>query len=89
MAFVTSLRDHVSDFLGRVFRELNQNLEDSEAWQMCGIFYGRIYHRLVRPSKAVDFHSGRCGAYEWFELEENPTCPFVDSCDAYKRRNGA
>jgi hypothetical protein len=86
MEFVANLRDCLNRFLGCVFRELNRSLEDIETQQMCGIFYGRIYHRFVRPSEAIDFHSGRCGAYEWFELEEHPTCPFVDSCGAYKRR---
>lgn len=86
IAFVTELKDQVNTLLGQIFHELNQNMENAETWQMCGIFYGRVYHRFVRPTEAVDFNSGRCGAYKWFELEENPTCPFINSCGAYLRK---
>ena len=86
VGYVLNIRDRVNEFLGVVFLELNKGLEDTETWQMCGIFSGRVYHRFVRPSEAIDFNSGRCGAFEWFELEGNPTCPFVEVCGAYKRR---
>lgn len=87
MHYLMSVRDEINRFLGVVFLELNKSLDDSEVWQMCGTFFGRIYHRFVRASEAVDFNSGRCGAYEWFEKEENPTCPFVKSCGAYQNKN--
>ena len=86
VGYIETLRDEINKFLGAVFFELNKFLDDSEVWQMCGIFYGRIYHRFVRASEAVDFNSGKCGAYEWFEKPENPTCPFSDSCGAYKNK---
>jgi len=86
MHYVLSVRDEINRFLGIVFAELNKCLDDSEVWQMCGFFYGRVYHRFVRPNEAVDFNSGRCGAHEWFDLEENPTCPFVASCGAYQNK---
>lgn len=56
MAFVATFRDRVNDFLGHVFHELIQNLEDIETWQMCGIFYGRGYHRLFVPAKRLTFN---------------------------------
>lgn len=84
--YILEVRDRINQFLGVIFSELNKTLDDSEVWQMCGIFFGRVYHRFVRASEAVDFNSGRCGAYEWFENDENPTCPFVESCGAFQKR---
>jgi hypothetical protein len=78
---------NVNSFTGKVFWFLNQQLKDEEVFQMCGIFYGRIYSRYVSPRNAVDFNSGRCDVYRWFEKEENPTCPFVSTCGAYKNAN--
>lgn len=77
---------NVNSFLGKVYAHLNSSLSDKEVWQMCGIFGGRIYTRFVVPSKAIDFNSGRCDAYQWFEKNDNPICPFVDKCGAYKNR---
>jgi hypothetical protein len=82
---IQSYLDQVDIFLGRVFKELNLTLKDNEVRQVCGLFGGRIYARYVRPSEARDFHSGRCDSYKWFEVEENPDCPFMNSCEAYKR----
>lgn len=75
----------VNLFNGSVFRDLNATLNDTEVWQLCGMFQGRGYTRFVRPSEAVDFGSGRCEAFEWFEKPENPSCPFAPECEAYKR----
>lgn len=50
---------------------------------MCGMVEGRLLHRYVDPSKPLDFNSGRCGSWIWFELPENPTCPFKEFCGAY------
>lgn len=86
LEYIFEVRDRINNFLGLIFSELNKTLDDSEVWHMCGTFFGRIYHRFVRPTEAVDFNSGRCGAYEWFEKDENPTCPFVESCGAYQNR---
>ena len=76
----------VNEFLSKIYGFLNSQLSDNEVWQMCGIFGGRIYSRFVKPSEAIDFNSGRCEAFQWFEKEENPTCPFVETCGAYKNR---
>lgn len=76
-----------NQLLGKIYQYLNSTLSDNEVWQMCGVFGGRIYSRYVIPKKVVDFHSGRCDAYKWFEKEENPTCPFIENCGAYKNRN--
>ena len=76
----------VNLFLGQVFTALLETLKDDEVWQICGIFDGRVYSRFVRPSEAKDMHSGRCDAFKWFELPENPRCPLADNCKAYERR---
>ncbi len=76
----------VNQLLGVIFRFLNSQLNDSETQQFCGVFFGRMYTRLVRPSEAIDFHAGRCQSHRWFDKEENSTCPFVDKCGAYQRK---
>ena len=76
----------VNEWLGVTFLFLNSELEDIETQQICGIFSGRVYMRLVRPSEATSFHAGRCKAHIWFEKEENPTCPLAEECGAYKRK---
>ena len=42
--------------------------------------------KYTDSSEAKDIHSGRCDAFTWFELPENPRCPLADVCEAYKRR---
>lgn len=79
--------NNVNTFTEKVFWFLNQQLKDEEIFQMCGIFYGRIYSRYVSPHNATDFNSGRCDAYRWFEKEDNPSCPFMKTCGAYKNAN--
>lgn len=81
---LSSLIKDVNVFLEQVYHSLNSQLSDKEVWQVCGIFDGRIYSRFVKSSEAKDFNSGRCEAFQWFEKDENPTCPFVDNCGAYK-----
>jgi hypothetical protein len=75
----------VNLFLGRVFQYLNTRLSAEPVFQMCGIFSGRVYTREVNPSEPIDFNSGICTSYHWFELEGNPDCPFSSTCGAYKR----
>lgn len=86
-AHIKDLVTQINQFMGKVFHCLNGTLKDNEVWQMCGMFAGRVYSRWVRPSEAKDFNSGRCDAFKWFEKEENPDCPFMKECEAYRRRN--
>jgi hypothetical protein len=85
VAKIEEFRDAINAFLGHVFVELNGTLKDDDTEQVCGIFGGRIYQRMVKPSEATDFHGGRCKSLEWFEKEENPDCPLRDQCGAYAR----
>lgn len=75
----------INQLLGVVFREFNASLDNNAVEQMCGIFGGRFYQRIVRPSEAVDVHGGVCKSYEWFDLEDQPNCPLKESCQAYSR----
>ena len=75
----------VNIFLGKVFRDLNATLKDEPIFQICGVFGGRIYSRLVKPAEAVNFQSGICDSFHWFESPGNPICPLTESCGAYKR----
>jgi hypothetical protein len=85
-AHIEDLVTQINQFMGKVFNCLNRELKDDEVWQMCGIFDGRVYSRWVRPNEAKDFNSGRCDAFKWFEKDENPDCPFMGECHAYRRR---
>ncbi|MEW4453055.1 hypothetical protein AB1L30_10295 [Bremerella sp. JC817] len=80
--------DKINDLLGLVFRELNRMLDDKPVELMCGIFGGRCYQRVVRPSEAIDINGGVCKSYQWFDLEEHPDCPLKDGCQAYARAKG-
>lgn len=88
-ATIDSYFDSVNRFLGQLFAALLATLKDDEVWQMCGVFSGLIYSRYVKPSETKDFHSGRCDAHTWFDQPGKQRCPFVDKCDAYKRKKGA
>lgn len=86
VAYLHDYLDKVSRFLIAIYNALTNTLKDEEVWAICGMFHGRMYSRFVRRSEAADFNSGRCDAFTWFELDENPTCPFKDSCAAFSRR---
>lgn len=77
----------VNRFLGALFLALNQTLNDNEVWQMCGLFGGRIYSRYVRFGQGMDFNSGRCESFSWFDAPGNPRCPFADRCGAYENKS--
>jgi hypothetical protein len=76
----------INGFLGGIFHFLNLTLEDKAIFQMCGMVEGRVLHRYVSPRENLSFDSGSCGAWAWFELPENPSCPFKENCGAYSRK---
>lgn len=75
----------VNAFIGSVFHALNQNLNDAPITVLCGWFNGRAYQRQIRNSEALDAHSGRCASHSWFESDDNPACPYIGSCGAFRR----
>lgn len=77
--------DAVNLFLGQVFHYLLSTLGDTPVQQMCGITKGRILMRSVLATEPLTFDSGICLSHQWFELPENPDCPFVANCGAYSR----
>ncbi len=85
-AWLTEMRNKVNWFLGVVFRVLNGTLKPTPVQQVCGFVEGRILMRYVDPTEPVTFNSGQCFAYRWFERPENPSCPFLEQCGAYKRK---
>ncbi|MCX6901030.1 MAG: hypothetical protein NT105_20340 [Verrucomicrobia bacterium] len=52
----------------------------------CGFYLGRIYIRMVAPSLEVDFNSGHCASWDWFEKEPGHFCPLAKQCGAYDRK---
>ena len=77
---------NVNVFLGSVFHHLNRTLLDKPISVMCGMVQGRALHRWVSPAGDLSFHSGRCGAWVWFEKPDLPTCPFAKHCGAYRNK---
>lgn len=81
--------DAVNVFLGQIFHHLVSTLGDTPVSQMCGMTRGRILMRDVVPTEPLSFDSGTCKSFEWFELPENPDCPFAADCGAYTRTKDA
>jgi hypothetical protein len=74
----------VNQFQGCIFHAFNATLKDDEQQIMCLIAHGRFFHRWVRPSEAITFHSGRCESFTWFESSNNLVCPRASDCGAYR-----
>lgn len=83
---MNELTTGVNHFLGAIFHHLNTTLSDKPVFQMCGMVDGRLLHRYINPAEKLTFDSGRCGAWMWFELPDNPTCPFKEVCGAYANK---
>lgn len=55
-------------------------------FQICGFYLGRWYGRIVAPGNFLDFNTGYCLSYDWFENENDCFCPLAGQCGAYKRK---
>ncbi|MDG6079033.1 hypothetical protein E3U23_07490 [Erythrobacter litoralis] len=77
--------DAVNLFLGQIFHYLVTTFGDTPVPQVCGMTRGRILMRDVVPLEPLSFDSGTCKSWHWFELPENPDCPFARQCGAYAR----
>ncbi|MBR0948252.1 MULTISPECIES: hypothetical protein [Bradyrhizobium] len=85
-AWIDDAIEKINAFTGVIFHLLNSTLKSALVQQVCGFVEGRILIRYLDPTEPLDFNSGRCFAYQWFEKPENPTCPIVEHCGAYKRK---
>ncbi|MBS0296160.1 MAG: hypothetical protein JSR45_07600 [Proteobacteria bacterium] len=85
-AWVDAAIANVNGFTGLVFAHLNTTLKPTPVQQICGVFAFRIFMRAVNPTEPLTFNSGTCISHQWFELPENPSCPFAPDCGAYARR---
>jgi hypothetical protein len=88
-AMLEDFLNNTNQFLGIVFQALNATLNDVESLQMCGVYGGRVYQRMVKPSEATDFNGGRCSSFKWFEketeIDPRLRCPLAGQCGAYAR----
>lgn len=84
--WLLEMMEKVNQWLGEIFHHLNGELVDKPVYQVCGLVKGRALHRWISPVGELTFDSGMCGAWEWFERPENPTCPFVENCGAYRKK---
>jgi hypothetical protein len=85
-AWLAETTAKLNGFMGVVFGQLNSTLKSTLVQQVCGFVQGRLLIRYLDPTEPLTFDSGRCFAYQWFEKPENPTCPFVERCGAYRRK---
>ena len=61
-------------------------LEKKPHFQICGIYLGRIYARMVVPSANMSSQDGQCLSWDWFEQEKEHFCPLATRCSAYKSK---
>jgi hypothetical protein len=85
---VDTVFEGVNTFLGSVFHYLNSQLKEDPVFQICGIFFGRVYTRHVGPHDSLGFDGGTCDSHVWFDSPENPRCPFAENCGAYASAKG-
>jgi hypothetical protein len=82
-AWLESTTDRVNRFLGSVFSLLLGRLSQQRVNMLCGFVDGRLLMRSVTYDEETTGVGGECGSAEWFELPENPTCPFSSNCPVY------
>jgi hypothetical protein len=83
MEHIDVLAANINDFIEAVFRYLNAQLVPIEVDEVCGFFNGRVYMRKLPHDRSVNFHSGKCASFDWFDKTEGFRCPFADNCGAY------
>ena len=84
--WLEEMRGEANQFLGEVFHQLNETLKDRPVKTPCGMIEERLLERWVSPAGELTFDSGMCASWQWFEKPENPTCPFKESCGAYRNK---
>jgi len=84
--WLTAMFGAVNAFLGNIFHFLNTTLKYTPVMEPCGMVEGRMLMRQLWPVNPIDFNSGACISWVWFELPDNPTCPFKDQCGAYRNK---
>jgi hypothetical protein len=52
----------------------------------CGVYQGLLYIRMVAPASDLNFHSGHCASWNWFEQQPEKFCPLAKQCGAYGRK---
>ncbi len=83
MGRIHFLIESINKFLGVVFHFLNAQLKVTTIDMLCGIFFGRGYLRKLTLAPSIDFNSGICQSYTWFDNDSQFRCPLANSCGAY------
>ena len=52
----------------------------------CGVYRGLLYIRMIEPSPDLNFNSGHCASWNWFEKEPEKFCPLAKQCGAYTHK---
>jgi hypothetical protein len=83
--YVNELHSYIRELVNRVFSYLFERLEPVERQTFCGTYKGRMYERMVAPSRSLSLADGRCLSINWFSNEPELACPLRDRCGAYGR----
>jgi hypothetical protein len=52
----------------------------------CGLYRGLLYIRMIEPPPDLNFNSGHCASWNWFEQDSEKFCPLAKQCGAYSRK---
>ncbi len=83
---VSCFLTNVRELMDIIFSFLYKMLKQIRRLQICGIFKGRCYSRIVAPKENLSFSDGNCVSWDWFENLEGHQCPLSSKCDAYTRK---
>ncbi|WP_185715832.1 hypothetical protein [Burkholderia sp. Bp9004] len=77
--------DSTNRFRGKVFHFLNTSLATTPVDVVCAFAFDRVYVRKLVIGDTIDFNSGICASFHWFDKEPERRCLLADECGAYRR----
>jgi len=86
VAVLNEYETYVTRLLNAIAAQSFEQVEKKPYFQICGIYLGRIYARMVSPSVNMTFQDGHCASWDWFEQEKAFMCPMISRCSAYKSK---
>lgn len=83
---VTKYEGEVRATLDSIAEHFLKQLLPKPRMYPCGTYLARIYLRMVAPAPDLNFHSGQCASWDWFEKDREFFCPLATQCGAYQRK---
>lgn len=84
--YISNVNARVCELVEAIAHFHYQLLEAIPKFAICGMYKYRWYGRMVAPTPDLNFSSGSCMSYDWFETTEGYFCPLANHCDAYSRK---